>query len=131
MPGLFQRGAEARGAAVLPDNRIVKRLAGGPVPEQGGLALIGDADGGDILRADTGALDRGAGGAGDGGPEIGGIMFDPARSRVVLGEFLLRRGNRLQRLIEEDCPRRSRPLIYGKNMGHRSGFLDCGRKAGT
>ena len=42
--------AEAGGAAVLPDDGVADRLAGLAVPDDGGFALVGDADGGDVLR---------------------------------------------------------------------------------
>ena len=49
----LQAIAEIRGAAVLPDDRVVDRLAGLAVPDDGGLALVGDADGGDVVAADA------------------------------------------------------------------------------
>ena len=54
------RGRRARsaaqascGAAVLPDDGVVDRLAGRAVPDHRGLALVGDADRRDVLRAAT------------------------------------------------------------------------------
>ncbi len=44
--------AQAVGAGVLPDDRVVDRLTGVPVPQQRGLALVGDAD-----RLDVGGGD--------------------------------------------------------------------------
>ena len=46
----FEPLAEVRGAAILPDDRVVDRLAGLAVPDDGRFALVGDADGGDVLR---------------------------------------------------------------------------------
>ena len=46
--------ADAGGAAILPDDRVVDRLAGRAVPDHRGLALVGDADGGDVLRREAG-----------------------------------------------------------------------------
>ena len=43
--------AEVGGAAVLPDDRVVDRLAGLAVPDDRRLALVGDADRGDRRRA--------------------------------------------------------------------------------
>jgi hypothetical protein len=40
-----QPGAGVGGAAVLPDDGAVQRAAGRAVPQHGGLALVGDADG--------------------------------------------------------------------------------------
>ena len=50
-PARAQRVADVGGAPVLPDDGVVDRLAGGAVPDDGGLALIGDADAGDVLGA--------------------------------------------------------------------------------
>ena len=44
MAGGAQRRAGVRGAAVLPDDRVVDRLAGRAIPDDRGLALVGDAD---------------------------------------------------------------------------------------
>ena len=42
--------ADAGRAAILPDDRAVDRLAGRAVPDDDRLALVGDADGGDVGR---------------------------------------------------------------------------------
>ena len=47
--GIF--GDDRIDPGVLPDQSVVKRLAGSPVPDQRRLALIGDADGGEIRGA--------------------------------------------------------------------------------
>lgn len=44
--------AQGGSTAALPDNGIVDGAAGLLIPHDGGLALIGDADGGDFLRLD-------------------------------------------------------------------------------
>ena len=43
------------GARVLPDDRVVDRLAGLAVPDHGRLALVGDADRRDVARLGVGA----------------------------------------------------------------------------
>ena len=48
-PSALQLGADVGGAAVLPDDGAVHGLPGGAVPHHGGLALVGDADRGDVL----------------------------------------------------------------------------------
>ena len=45
----FQAIADIRGPAVLPDDGVVDRLAGLAIPDHGGLALVRDADAGDVL----------------------------------------------------------------------------------
>ncbi|MBG9885624.1 hypothetical protein ABE10_03285, partial [Bacillus toyonensis] len=42
-------------AGVLPDDGVVHRLSGGPVPDDGGLALVGDPDGGDVVPGQVGS----------------------------------------------------------------------------
>ena len=41
---------QLRRAAALPDDGVVDGPPGGPVPQNGGLTLVGDADGGDLRR---------------------------------------------------------------------------------
>ena len=54
----LQAIAEIRGPAVLPDDRVVDGLAGLAIPDDGGLALVGDADGGDVARPQVRAPER-------------------------------------------------------------------------
>src|SRR6266852_9255490 len=46
------------GPAILPDDRVVNRRASLAVPDDRRLALIRDADGGEVLRANVGASER-------------------------------------------------------------------------
>ena len=39
-----------------------------------------------------------------GGPDLGGVMFDPARLGEVLPEFALRSGDRCPLVVKEDGP---------------------------
>lgn len=87
-----QAGAEGRGAAFLPDNGGGEGAAGGAVPEYGGFALVGEAEGGDGGAGEFGADEGGEGGAAGGGPEVRGAVFDPAGFREMRGEGLLRGG---------------------------------------
>src|SRR6202022_583268 len=78
------------GAAVLPDDGAMNRLAGDAVPHHCRFALVGDADRGDVLGADAGFLQRLAAGGDGGGPDVLRLVLDPARRRKMLREFLLR-----------------------------------------
>ena len=83
--------AEVRGAAVLPDDRVVDRLAGLAVPDDGRLALVGDADGGDVRRrASPRAAERLDGDADLRRPDLLRVVLDPAGLRKDLRELLLR-----------------------------------------
>ena len=53
-----QLAHEPAGAGVLPDDRVVDRLAGLAVPHHGRLALVGDADRLDVARLDVGVGHR-------------------------------------------------------------------------
>ena len=75
------------GAAILPDDGVVDRLAGVAIPEDGGFALVGDADGGDVagvMPAFFSALN------GDSPlrlPDLVRIMLDPSGLRKDLAKF--------------------------------------------
>ncbi len=76
-----------RAAPALPDDGVVHRTAVGAFPEQGGLALVGDADGGDPARGGAGRLEQLPHGAAHRVPDLLGVVLDPAGTGVVLGEI--------------------------------------------
>ncbi|MNC06296.1 hypothetical protein D3C75_538030 [compost metagenome] len=85
----FQFFTDGRGAAALPDDGVVDGFAGGFLPDNGGFTLVGDADGGDLLAVQA-ALGQHLGEDGGlGRPDLHGVVLDPARLGVVLGEFAL------------------------------------------
>ncbi len=88
--GVAEALADRGGAAVLPDDgaaRGPERLA---VPEQHGLALVGDADRSEVLRVVR--LECGSGGLEGRLPDLLGCVLDPAGLREVLGELLVAPG---------------------------------------
>ena len=105
---------------VLPDDGVADRSPRGPVPDDGRLALVGDADRGDAA---------GAAGVGPASPErwlpitsrvfppdLGGVVLDPARPA---GNAACVRAGRLRR--PPPCGRRSSPvparsLIHGEDV---------------
>ncbi len=117
--GVAQGGAIFGGAAVLPDDRIVDRLAGRTVPDHGGLALIGDADAGDIARGKPRLLHRLAHGRDRGGPDRLGVVLDLARRRIDLLQFLLGGRKRIERGVERYGARRGRTLVDGDESGRQ------------
>ena len=50
----FEALAIVRGAAVLPHDGVVDGLARGGIPNDGGLALVGDPEGTNFMRLDLG-----------------------------------------------------------------------------
>ena len=100
-------------AGVLPDDRVVDRAPGPPRPDDGGLALVADADGGQRTRVGPRLTQRDP----DAGPhaleDLVGVVLDPAGSRRDLGVFQLVAGDRLPGPVEEDAAAARRPLIDG------------------
>ena len=75
------------GAAVLPDERAVQRLAGRGVPDADRLALVGDADGLQLPGRDAGVVERLARDRLRDRPDLRGVVLDPAGLREVLREL--------------------------------------------
>ena len=113
---ISQRFANMGGAPVLPDNRVIDRHSTGAVPDDGRLTLVGDAD--DHRRLIGLRQDFLRDGQ-DRRPDRFGIMFHPALSRIVLGEFLLGDMQRLTLVVEYDCAGTGCALINRKNRGCR------------
>ena len=108
------------GAAILPHDGIVDRLAAGAVPYQRRLALVGDADRRDVARRKAGLGDGLAAGREHGAPEVLRIMLDPAGLREVLREFLLGDGRDRAIGAEHDGAGGGRALVDGEDVaGHR------------
>ena len=99
----FQLVADGGGAAALPHDGVVHRLSGGPVPDNGGLPLVGDPQGGDLLGVDVGGVHRLRQGPLFRGPDLHGVMFHPARLGVDLAEGMLGAGHDLSRPVEQDA----------------------------
>ena len=114
----LQFGADVGGAAVLPDDGAVHGLPRGAVPHHGGLALVGDADRGDVLCLQAGLFQRLAADRDRRGPDVLGLVLDPARGREMLREFLLRGGGDGNVAAEHDGARGRGALIDGQHKGH-------------
>ena len=102
-PSGLQLVAVFAGAAALPDDGMADRLARFLIPDDGRLPLVGDADGGDVLRPGADLVHGREGHAQLGGPDLVGIVLHPARLRVILGKLLLRDAADLACLIEQDA----------------------------
>ena len=108
--------ASIRCAPILPNDGIVDGTTRSALPNNRGLALVGDADGGDLSRLDASAGDRRLRGRNDARPDFFRIVLDETRRRIDLPEFLLRRRDRTERRIEDDRARRGRALIDRKKV---------------
>ncbi len=93
--------ADFGAAAALPDDRVVDRAAGGLVPDHGGFALVGDADGRDLVVMQAG-LRQGLDHHGAlGGEDFHRVMLDPTGLRVMLCEFALGGADHVRVTVEK------------------------------
>ena len=100
-------------AGVLPHDGVENGLPGAAVPHDRGLALVRDPG-----RGDTGCLQVSLGeDARDHplgvGPDLHGVVLDPAGARKYLLVLALSRCNYRSGTIEHDCPRRGGALVDG------------------
>jgi hypothetical protein len=95
--------ADGGRSAVLPNNGVVDGLARGTVPHHGRFALIGDADGGNVLGAHLVLVQHLAGHFQLAVPYLHRVVFHPSRLWKILVEFLLCRGNGVAVLVKKDC----------------------------
>jgi hypothetical protein len=130
-PAFAQRGASGGRAAILPDDRVLDRTAGGALPQQRRFALIGDADRCDLRGLDARVAQRTAGRFDLRTPQVGGVVFDPARLRIELRKLgLIEPANRAL-MVEDDRARARRSLVQRENVGGvgQSDLL-CGERSG-
>ena len=76
--GGLEFGTVVGGTTILPDDGRVDQVAAGGVPDQRGLALVGDADGGDVGRAQALAGERVATDLEGGQPDFLAVVLHPA-----------------------------------------------------
>lgn len=109
----FESAAIIGSAAVLPNDRIVDGFSRAGVPDDGGLSLVCDADGGDFFGAHFGGFERFTNGAELAFPNVLRVVFHPGWFWKVLGKFELAQANFFSLLIENDCTRRGRSSVDG------------------
>ena len=109
---------DGRGAAALPDDGVCNRLAGGLVPDDGGLALVCDADGGNVRRRHAELIHRGAGDLQRRIPDLCGVVFHPARLREYLPELLLYARADIACVVKKDAAGAGSALIESHNILH-------------
>ena len=129
VPLLLELGAEGRRPPALPDDGAAHRLAGGLLPQQGGLPLVGQAQGGNVPRghaAGRHALGRRLELAVQ---QFQGVVLHPAGLGVVLAEGDLARGHHFPGGGEEDRPGTGGALVQGQEIVLHTvtRFLDEGR----
>ena len=130
MAGFDHGGADGGGAAVLPHDGPVQRLAAGAVEGDHGLALVGHADGGHgVGGLGQPGADLGQRGP-DGVPDLSGVVLDPPGAGVVLGELAVGQVDHLGLLVDHQGPHTRRPGVDRHHTTHGTGTLPGGFLAG-
>src|SRR5262245_61438546 len=115
------RAAKIGGAAVLPYEGAMDRLAGFAIPDNNRLAMIGDADGGDLLRRAPCGVER----RGDHGtnrlPDLPRIVLDEAGLGIMLLDLAGGAAAALAGAVEDQGARAGRTLVNGEDEC----FHDC------
>ena len=104
-------------APVLPDDRAVDGPAAAPVPDDGRLALIRQADGREVGRLDPGSGESVFRRAEDGLPELLRLVLHPARTRKILRHFAVAAPPRPQLLVDHEAGCPGCPLVDGEEHG--------------
>ena len=107
---------DARCAPALPHDSVVHRLSGRPVPHDGGLSLIGDADTGNRAQGDLSPVERLSQGGALGDEDVLGSVLNPSRLRVYLFELQLTRRDLTSLCVPDHGPSAGRPFIERDNV---------------
>src|SRR6185503_9053020 len=99
--------------------RAVDGPARFPVPEDGRLALVRDAERGDVARADTRLPARLAQHAERDPPDLLRVVLDPARTGIVLRELRVGAADDAPLAVEDEDGRPRRPLVDRDDAGHQ------------
>ena len=100
-------------AGVLPHERVVDGLARVAVPHHRGLALVGDAQRGDVVRARPGRLEGLVEDLLRARPDLLGVVLDPTGLRIDLLVLLLRHRLDAALVVEDHRPRAGGALVQG------------------
>ena len=104
------------GTAALPDDGVVDRAAGGFVPDDGSLPLVGDANGGHLGRGNTGLSQHLCEHRRLAGPDLHGVLLHPAGLGVDLGKFPLGHAHDVLLPVKEDTAAAGGPLVQGDDI---------------
>jgi len=130
MARVAQRLAGVGGAAVLPHDRVVDGTERVALVEQRRLALVGDADAGDVPGRGLGDLQRLRARRERRLPDLLRVVLDPAGLREVLRELAVPAAEDAPRRVDEEPsdPRRAR--VDGEDAsGHVPSSLPHGASA--
>ena len=115
--GLLQQFIHQRcRAAALPDDGVIDGAAGGLFPQDGGLPLVGDANGGDIVGIDTALGHHLVHDSILGGPDLHRVVLHPALLRIDLLKLALLHRNDILLIVEQDGTAAGGSLIQRQNI---------------
>ena len=109
--GLEQLVHKGRGAAALPDDGVIHRASGALVPQDGGLALVGDANARNVLGVYAALGDYLVHHAVLAGPDLHGVVLHPALMGVDLLKFPLLHADNVLLVVKQDRPAAGSALI--------------------
>src|SRR5207245_2614007 len=104
--------ADLAGPGVLPDDRVEDRLAGRLLPDDRGLALVGDADRGQVRGADAALLERALRHSLGLLPDLHGVVLHQARRRIDLLVLGVVRAHHRPLVAEDHEARTCGALVY-------------------
>src|ERR1700722_12155807 len=91
-------------ATILPDDGIMDGITGLAIPDDGGFALVGDAETGDVAGTNAGASERLDRHRNLREPDFLRVLLHPARLGINLTDFFLGHGANLPFLVENNGP---------------------------
>ena len=91
------------------------------IPHDGGLALVGNADAGDVARPKMRTPKRLGGHRHLRSPDLAGVVFNPARAREDLSKLALSDSDDGSVMINDDRARARGALVEGDDVRHGSG----------
>ena len=110
-------GAPRRGSPVLPDDRWRDRAPVAPVPEDGRLALVRDADRPQLARRDVGVVECVARSGEHRLPDLVGVVLDEPRRGEVLPQLAVPAPDGPEILVDHEARRPRRPLVDRQQHG--------------
>ena len=116
--GVAQLVAVPRGAAVLPHDRVVDRLARAAVPDHDRLALVGDPDARDVARRGVRRVERLTARGQCRVPDLGRVVLDPAGTGEVLRELAVARSEQRPLLVHDHAADTGGALVDAQDPGH-------------
>src|SRR5205823_4122295 len=119
--------AELCRAAVLPHDRRVDGAKRFALPEQRGLALVRDADRGQITRADATLFERLGARVEERDPPVARVVLHPSGPRERLRELTVALGTYVAGLVDQQRRHAGRARVDAEDVRHLGAEVTGGR----